>query len=51
VTILDRLPIGDEPSVLFVGTEPVRVKRYQILDQPWITLPQIEHAGIGIQQI
>jgi hypothetical protein len=30
VRILDRLPIGDEPVVLFVGTEAVTIKRYQI---------------------
>jgi hypothetical protein len=30
VKILDRLPVGEEPSTLFVGTEAVSIKRYQI---------------------
>lgn len=36
MTILDRLPIGDEPTVLFVGSEPVTIKRYQIA--AWISI-------------
>ncbi len=28
--ILDRLPIGDEPETLLVGTEAVTIKRFQI---------------------
>ncbi len=34
--ILDRLPIGDEPTVLFVGTEAITIKRYQIA--VWISI-------------
>jgi hypothetical protein len=30
MTILDRLPIGDQPSLLFLGVEPIAIKRYQI---------------------
>jgi hypothetical protein len=30
VKILDRLPIGEDPAVLFVGAEAVTIKRYQI---------------------
>jgi hypothetical protein len=30
VKILDRLPVGDKPEVLFVGAEAVTIKRYQI---------------------
>ncbi len=36
MTILDRLPIGETPTVLFVGTEPVTIKRYQIA--VWISI-------------
>jgi hypothetical protein len=30
VKILDRLPIGEQPRTIFVGSEPVTIKRYQI---------------------
>ena len=33
---LDRLPIGEEPTVLFVGAEAVTIKRYQI--GVWISI-------------
>jgi hypothetical protein len=36
VTILDRLPIGEEPTSLFVGAELVTIKRYQIA--VWISI-------------
>ncbi len=36
MTILDRLPIGEEPTSLFVGTELVTIKRYQIA--VWISI-------------
>ena len=29
--ILDRVPIGDRPVLLFVGTDAVTVKRYQMV--------------------
>ena len=34
--ILDRLPIEEEPTVLFVGAEAVTIKRYQI--GVWISI-------------
>ena len=34
--ILDKLPIGEQPAVLFVGTELVTIKRYQIA--VWISI-------------
>jgi hypothetical protein len=30
VKILDRLPINDQPALLFWGPEPITIKRYQI---------------------
>jgi hypothetical protein len=34
--ILDRLPIGDEPETILVGTEPITIKRFQIF--VWVSL-------------
>jgi hypothetical protein len=36
VTIVNKLPIGEEPTALFVGTELVTIKRYQIA--VWISI-------------
>jgi hypothetical protein len=34
--ILDRLPIGDEPATIIVGTEAVTIKRYQVF--AWVSI-------------
>jgi hypothetical protein len=39
VRILDRLPIADEPSLLFPGIEPIAVKRYQIA--VWVSINDV----------
>jgi hypothetical protein len=35
----NKLPIGEEPTVLFVGTEPVTIKRYQIA--VWVSINDV----------
>ena len=48
--ILDRLPIGDEPATIIVGTEAVTIKRFQIF--AWVSLqasapfPEILDTGL-----
>jgi len=36
VRILDSLPMADQPSLLFLGIEPIAIKGYQIA--VWVSI-------------
>jgi len=36
---LDRLPIADQPSLLFLGIEPIAIKQYQIA--VWVSINDV----------